>query len=489
MNFPAEELALINLTVKMFTEPRLLGDQEMLCQAMTSEQDKKQSLLSELGCSKKELGSNSTFSRLLEALGIEVEWKSGKNGPIPAFAKTDQFMQDLLLSNDARVVDLVEAKLACRSSIDETRAGRLYEMSCRGGSLFPRDDEVHLGTMPVYLNYCGAHTTRWSGGDAVNWQNLPKQKHHVAQSVERRESLGELASQRCAAVGGSSPSVVSIRQAIHAPPGYVIGKVDASQQEARILDTIAGQWDSVEKWRAGVDQYCGLASGIFGILVNKKEHPGERQCGKRIKLSAGFGAGHVKMLHTLKGDMKQYGIDYEVTPEIAEKGIQTYRATHPKVVQLWKNCDFLLHCLAGGTAHDAPFGLPIEIKNHQIICPNGAPMTYWLEWMEFKKKHGLVKQSWGRKTREGWRPIWGGGLTENIVQALGRVAVGQAVLRVEKRLGLKPVNLEHDAAIWLIPEAGVADYMDILVEEMRRVPAWLPDCPFDAEGHYARSYG
>ncbi len=446
MTFPAEELRLIDLTVRMFTEPRLLGDQELLCQATTSEQDRKQSLLSELGCSKKELGSNSTFSRLLEALDIEVEWKSGKNGPIPAFAKTDQFMRDLLQSNDERVVDLVEAKLVCRSSIDETRVGRLYEMSKRGP------------TMPVYLNYCGAHTTRWSGGDAVNWQNLPKKR------------LREPAS-------GS----VSVRQAIHAPPGYVIGKVDAAQQEARILDTIAGQWDIVDKWRRGDDQYCELASDIFGVCITKS-NAGERQCGKRIKLSAGFGAGHVKMLHTLKGDMKQYGIDYEVTPEVAEKGIQTYRAKHPKVVQLWKNCDGLLSLLEGGVNRDAPFDLPIEIKDHQIICPNGAPMTYHLHY------DGGERQ-WYRHTRYGERKIWGGGLTENIVQMLGRVAVGQAVLRVERRLELKPVNLEHDAAIWLIPETGVDAYMEVLIEEMRRVPAWLPDCPFGAEGHYARNYG
>ncbi len=439
MNFPAEELRLIDLTVRMFTEPRLLGDQEMLCQAMTSEQLRKSELLSSLGVTKKDLNSNATFSRLLEQLDIEVQSKSGKNGPIPAFAKTDQFMQDLLQSSDDRVVDLVEAKLACRSSIDETRAGRLYEMSKRG-------------EMPVYLNYCGAHTTRWSGGDAVNWQNLPKKG--------------------------------AVRQAIHAPPGYVIGKVDASQQECRILNTISGQWDVVEMFRARRDVYCELASSIFCHPVTTKADVGERQCGKRIELSAGFGAGHVKMLHTLRGDMKQYGIDYEVTPETAEKGINTYRATHPKVVALWKNCDMLLHYLCEGVERDCPWGLPIGISNHQIILPNDTPMTYSL-------RYDLAERQWYRWTRYGERKIWGGGLTENIVQALGRVAVGQAVLEVAKLHAeeLRPVNLEHDAAVWVFPERDADTIMKILVATMRRVPAWLPDCPFDAEGHYGRTYG
>jgi hypothetical protein len=437
MTFPPEELRLIDMTVRMFTEPRLLGDQEMLCQAVTNESERKQKLLYELGVSKKDLGSNATFSQLLESLGLEIEYKSGTNGPIPAFAKTDQFMRDLLDSSDPRVADLVEARLACKSSIEETRAGRLLGMAQRG-------------PLCVYLNAYGAHTTRWSGGDGVNWQNLPKK-------------------------GG-------IRPAIHAPPGMVIGKVDASQQEARILDTIAGQEDVVQMWREGRDIYCELASSMFGTLITKA-NKGERQCGKRIKLSAGFGAGGARMFETLKGDMRQFGIAYDVSRETADLGIATYRRMHPHVVQLWKNCDQLLHRLAEGGHHEGLFDLPIEIRGHKIILPNGCPMHYELE-----SEWGDKGLQWKRKARNGWRKIWGGGLTENIVQALGRVAVGQAVLRVERRLGLRPVNLEHDAAVWVFPEKHADNIMKVCIEEMRRPLSWLPECPMDAEGSYGRSY-
>ena len=65
------------------------------------------------------------FVRLLEAEGIEVPVKDGKNGPIPAIASTDRFMQELIDDYDPRVAALATARLESKSTIDETRAGRL----------------------------------------------------------------------------------------------------------------------------------------------------------------------------------------------------------------------------------------------------------------------------------------------------------------------------------------------------------------------------
>jgi len=161
VGFPAEEYQVIDMTVRMFTEPKLVGDIDVFGRVWTFERERKETLLRELGVDPGALQSADKFGELLRAEGIEPETKTGKNGPIPAFAKTDDFMVGLLEHDDERIRTLAEARLGLKSTLDQTRAERLGWMATRG-------------PMPVYLAYCGAHPTRWSGGDKLNWQNMKR---------------------------------------------------------------------------------------------------------------------------------------------------------------------------------------------------------------------------------------------------------------------------------------------------------------------------
>jgi len=177
-SFPQDEYQTIDTTVRMFTQPVLEADIDQLGEIWSAEELRRVNLLDELGATAKEIGSNETFTALLAAEGVEVEYKQGKNGPIPAFAKTDQFMEELLEDANPRVQALAAARLGIKSTIDQTRAERFGWMASRG-------------RCPVYLRYCGAHTTRWSGGDGVNWQNLRrggKLRKAIKSSTPRRSS-------------------------------------------------------------------------------------------------------------------------------------------------------------------------------------------------------------------------------------------------------------------------------------------------------------
>ncbi len=150
--FPLEELKTIDLTVRMFVEPRLVGDVDMLADLWESENKRKRNALDDLGVTAAELQSADKFAKLLEAEDIDPETKPGKRGDIYCFAKTDQFMRDLLEDDNPRVRALAEARLGQKSTLLQTRAATLGYMATRG-------------PLPVYLRYAGAHTTRWSGGD------------------------------------------------------------------------------------------------------------------------------------------------------------------------------------------------------------------------------------------------------------------------------------------------------------------------------------
>jgi len=151
--FPPAELEVVDSIVKMFCEPVLELDTAMLAQLWESEATRKINGVKALGIDNGQLSSSNLFTELLEAEGIEIEYKDGKNGPIPAFAKNDPFMRDFLCEHDnPRVRALAEARLAEKSTLLQTRAATLGWVASRGPA-------------PVYLFYSGAGTLRPSGGD------------------------------------------------------------------------------------------------------------------------------------------------------------------------------------------------------------------------------------------------------------------------------------------------------------------------------------
>jgi hypothetical protein len=160
--FPASELPVVDATIRMFTEPTLVGDIELLGAAWTAEEEARQDLFQRLRTSAQELRKDAQFAQMLEELGVEPALKTtAKGNEKYAFAKSDFFMQDLVGSEDPDVALLAEARLKAQSSIYSTRIERIGFAATRG-------------PLPIYLTYAGAHTRRWSGGDKSNYQNLPR---------------------------------------------------------------------------------------------------------------------------------------------------------------------------------------------------------------------------------------------------------------------------------------------------------------------------
>jgi len=177
--FPPEELPVVSATVKMFTEPALVGDLDLLGAAWYAERDARTALFARVGdglCAA-DLRSDKHFAFMLEALGVEpVEKTTDKGNEKYAFAKSDPFMQELLYGDDEEVALLVEARLKAHSSIYMTRVERFGDISTRGA-------------IPIYLAYAAAHTRRWGGGDKQNAQNLPRSDPYNPQKGALRRAI------------------------------------------------------------------------------------------------------------------------------------------------------------------------------------------------------------------------------------------------------------------------------------------------------------
>lgn len=433
--FPHDEMQLVDITTRMFTEPCLKADTDLLGQIWTDEAVGKSRLMSELGVNEDDLQSAGRFQALLEAEGVEIAYKGGKNGQIPAFAATDEFMKELQDDDNPRVRSLVKARLDAKSTLKQTRCETLGFMAGRGD-------------LCVYLRYCGAHTTRWSGGDKANFQNLDK----------------------------------SICPAILPPDGFLIASPDASQIECRILNYLAGQEDKVEQFRRGEDIYLDVASAFYGRTITKDDY-NERQAGKVLELQCGFGSGGPK----IEASLRRFGVPFD--PGDGIRGRDAYRSTHIKVVEYWKQAVDVLRRLRGdyesGHLYSFDWG-PMTVKGKRIYLPNGSVLIYdTLEWHE---DNDTGERYWRHKTRQGWQKLYGAKLVENVVQALARLVVAQAMLRIKAR-GYRIANMRHDDIMVLVPKDGHEDeHLQVLIDDVAAPVSWLPGCPLAAEGELSERY-
>jgi hypothetical protein len=469
--FPPAQYDVVDSIVRMFTQPMLRGDRQMLGALWAAEEAMKATRLRDLGYdlsteqgrvwAEQQLQSNEMFCALLRAEGVEPEEKEGKNGPIPALSKKDDFMRDLQEHDNPRVRALAQARLGVKSTILQTRAETYGWMASRG-------------PMPVYLRYAGAGTLRPSGGDGTNWLNLKRK----------------------------SP----LRRAICAPEGYVLAPIDSSQLECRILHYLAGGADDpvLKKFRAKEDPYVDLASEFYGERIykpkdddpRKDEMEAKRGMGKQGRLMCGFGSSGKMFRATAKAGL--YGPPVDIPIEDAENFVQLYRDTNPNICApgwgYWAQCSRMLARLGGGDP--CQWG-PLYIENHRVLVgPDRVPVIY--DSLEYytptADEAHLYKEFerrgfWRLKTQSGWKTMWGSKLTQNMCEAVETVIVSDAMTRIKRMYGIRTLNWPYDELLLLIPRDGHEDKMlELCLTELRRTPDWLPGLPLDADGKCSDRY-
>ena len=440
--FPKGELKTIDVLLRMFIQPQLVGDTDFFAKVWEDENGKKQEMFETLGITEADVQSADKFAELLRMQGIEPATKDGKNGPIFAFAKNDEFMKDLQDSDDPVIANLAAARLGAKSTINQSRAETLGWMS-------------RNGALPVYIRPYGARTSRPAGGDKSNFLNMKKVDPDLPQLEQ-----------------------ITLKQGIEAPEGFLLAPIDSSQIECRYLNVIAGQDDVVERFRSGADPYINVASQFYGYPVNKKDHPKERQVGKVIELQAGYGSGGEKIRATLRN---KAGII--ITADEGLKARDAYRDTHPAVVDLWKEGGRMIARLAGGPPMN--WG-PVEIRDRRMWLPNGIPLIY--DTLENHLDEESGERYWRVRTRKGWDKLYGAKLVENLIQALAWVFVSAAMNRIDN-LGYRVLNAPYDELLVLIPKDGNEQFhVDRCVAEMKRTPDWLPGIPLDAEWSLGERY-
>ena len=438
-NFPISELRLIDMTIRMFTEPTLSLDVGKLTDHLEKVQIMKAKLMDRIKETKADLMSNPKFAELLKLLGVEPPMKiSPANGKDTyAFAKSDEEFKALLEHENTYVQALVSARLGVKSTLEETRTERFIGIANRG-------------IMPVPLRYYAAHTGRWGGDDKLNLQNLPRK----------------------------SP----LKHAICAPKGFVIMDSDSSQIEARTLAWLAGQDDLVKSFEKGEDVYSIMASTIYNKPIAEITE-GERFVGKMTILGAGYGMGATKF----RKQLKVFGVD--VTEEQATSIIHIYRETYPRIPALWRQASKALEAIQSDQS--APLGLEGVLAVEGTIgirLPNGL----YLKYPNLRKRtndNGKAELVYDTKKGKSVMPnhIYGGKCVENVTQALARIIIGEQMLALSKRY--KVVMTVHDAIACLVPVEEVEEGKVFVESCMKNSPLWAHGLPLNCETGNGLTYG
>jgi DNA polymerase len=429
--FTSPEMKLIDLTIRMFTEPKLELNKGLLVRHLAEVRAKKEELLNSVTVDKDTLMSNPKFAAILESMKIKVPMKespaTGKQ--TYALAKTDEGFKALLEHEDPYVQALAAARIGNKSTIEETRTETFINIANRG-------------KLPVPLKYAGAVVShRWSGVDGINLQNLPR----------------------------SSP----LRRAICPPKGFKIVASDLSNIELRLAYWFAQSHGKIQQIKDGIDLYTQSAADITGTPYNEVNKD-LRYIFKVVNLSGIYGVGANKM-HSI---LKQGGVDKDLNE--VKNIVYAYRKSNPELVEAWQDAGTMLESVRAGQHYTmGNGGIISSVPKEGMMKPNGM----MLGLPNLRKLKTDMGESWAYDKLMGRtlipEYIHPSKTFQRCIQALARDIIAEQLIQVAKRYTV--VMTVHDELVMLCKDAEVDDCIAYVKKCMTTAPSWCSDLPLGCE--------
>ena len=382
----------------------------------------------------------------------------------------------------------VMARLAETTSARERSALRLRAESARTSTaklesmLFStdRDDPRARGLVQYY----GAGRTGRFAGRLVQPHNFPRPTIKTVADAVEQIGAGVDAETLAMFHDDSALGIVAscLRSCFVPAADKMFAVADLAQIEARVNPWLAGESDVLNVFRRGEDVYVHTARKIGSA---------DRQLGKVLVLACGFGMGWAKFQETAK----TYGL--RLTEDAAREAVTAWRQANEQIVAFWAACDE-----AGREVAKAKNGFRTTVRgllhferwrDHLLIgLPAGRALVYRHvhTHTDDTGKESIGYYGVDQRTRfYGTQRTYGGKLVENIVQAVARDVLVDALLAVEQDDLLELVLHVHDETICEVPADRAEDGLRCLLAHMQRTPAWAPGLPVAAEGRVMARYG
>lgn len=402
-------------------------------------------------------------------------------------------LRDWLNDNGADLPDLQKATVAEALKQPQNPAVKrvLKIRQGLGKSSLKKYDAIQAATGPDgrirgTLQFYGAtRTGRWAGR-LLQVQNLPRT--YLKHQNEVRQLIKGKQVDALEMIYGDVNDVLSqmIRTALIPAPGSVFIDADFSAIEARLI-----AWEAKEEWVLDVFRTTGkiyetTAAKMFGIPVETivKGHPNYsyRQRGKVATLALGYqgGVGAMRRMD-VSGALK------DLPDEEIQDMVNRWREQNPNIVQLWRTMEhaakFVINSKRGCLA--------IPGVTFRMEASTTCPFPFMTMSLPSGRKLYYANPSVGddghihymEQTDRGWQDseTYGGKLTENLTQAIGRDCLEFALDNL-KAAGFKVVFHIHDEVVierqTNDPEADLYEVRRI----MSQPAPWAKGLPLNAEG-------
>lgn len=340
------------------------------------------------------------------------------------------------------------------------------------------DGRVH----GLFQFYGANRTGRWAGR-LVQVQNLP-QNHikdlELARNIVKNGKLEELEM-----FYESTPKVLSelVRTAFIPKSGCRFIVADFSAIEARVLAYLAG-----EKWRLDVFKthgkiYEASASAMFHVQIDQIKKGSElRQKGKIAELALGYGGSTGALISM--GALEMALKEEELKPLVT-----AWRNTNPNITKFWWEVDKA--AITSVKEKSTTKVGRIEFKYCGgilfIKLPSGRKLSYIKPRLQINKfeREGLSYEGITESKKWGRIETYGPKLVENIVQAVARDLLAEAMLRLDKA-GYEIVMHVHDE---VVIEASInKGSLNEVYEIMSVSPKWAEGLCLRADGYECSYY-
>ena len=256
---------------------------------------------------------------------------------------------------------------------------------------------------------------------------------------------------------------------------------DFSAIEARVLAWLAGEDWVLNAFKNGEDIYCSTASQMFGVPVVKHGVNGDlRQKGKVATLACGYG-GSV-------GALKAMGaIEMGLSEDELQSIVDSWREANPNIVSLWWDIDSVVKRVVKTRTKEKYKNLVISYEKGILFIklPSKRRLAYPKAKIGTNRFGGESVVYEGIVVGNKWDKIesYGGKFVENIVQAIARDILAEAMMRLDKK-GFNIVMHIHDEVVIESDSSSIEEINEI----MFLVPIWAPGLILDADGFESEFY-
>jgi DNA polymerase len=332
------------------------------------------------------------------------------------------------------------------------------------------------------FQYYGANRTgRWSGR-LVQPQNLPKN------SMSDLDAVREYTKDRQRYVisilyGSVSDALSQLLRTAFTAPDYLVC-TDFSAIEARVIAWLADEEWRLEVFRTHGKIYEASAAQMFKVPVESidKKNP-LRQRGKVAELACGYGGG----VNALKA---MGALEMGIPEEDLQELIDQWRASNPNIVKLWKTVEWAaVTAVQEGKTVRISHGVAFGVKYGHLLLrlPSGRILVYRDVKLVTGKFGGKSLQYKGvnQETKQ-WGTIdtYSGKLVENIVQAIARDCLAEAIVRI-KKAGYKIVMHVHDE---IVVETDNTDCLGEIDNLMAMPISWAEGLYLPADSYATKYY-